>query len=329
MEEVNKIFNENCLETLKRIPEKSIQCVVTSPPYFQQRDYGVDSQIGLEKNPEEYIKALGEVFNEVLRVLKDDGICWVVIADSFAKENFGTIKKKESIGIPWMLAFHLRDIGWYVRQENIWNKLNSIPEPKIDRCTRSHESIFLLTKSERYYFNSEDIQYFVSEETQKRSQRGIGINKYSEFGSSANLSPPQENIKNLFPGEPTFDLEKPNTKGRDRSLGNRNGITGSLDRVYEKANRRSVWSFPTQNLKEKHFAAYPESIVELCILSGSKEGDLVYDPFGGSGTTAIVAHRLKRNWLLSEINPEYVKIAEKRIAPYLFQEIVRPQNLFQ
>jgi len=268
---VFKLKQGNCLESLKTLPEKSVQCCVTSPPYFNLRDYGIDGQIGRENSPKEYIVSLVAVFDEVRRVLKDDGVLWVNIGDTWAANrtyqvpstkggakhspaqgNGGTgskvpegMKPKDLIGIPWMLAFALRDAGWYLRQDIIWQKPTAMPESVKDRCVKSHEHVFLLSKSEKYYFNYTAIQ----EDTQDGGKRS----------------------------------------------------------------KRDVWTVNTRPIKDAHFAPYPPDLVEPCILSSTKKGDWVIDPFGGSGTTTIVCESLGRNSILLELNPEYIDIAKERI----------------
>ena len=283
--ELNIIHNTDCLEGLKNIPDNSINCCVTSPPYYGLRDYGVKNQIGLEKTPEEYVAVMTDLFMEVYRVLTPDGTLWLNIGDSYwggkgyggssagiyqyerrkagksitnACSNFGGkgtirptdrkheyIKAKDLIGIPWMLALSLRNAGWYLRQDIIWHKPNPMPESVKDRCTKSHEYIFLLTKSASYYFDSEAIL------------------------------------------EPTAS--------------------------YGVRNKRDVWSVCTKSEKESHFAVFPDTLIVDCIKAGCPEDGIVLDPFMGSGTTAVVARKLNRNYIGFELNPKYVKIAEKKI----------------
>lgn len=304
----NKVLQGDCLEVLKTLPDKSIDCCVTSPPYYGLRDYGVDGQIGLEETPEKYIEKLVDVFREVRRVLKDDGTLWLNIGDTYNNATAGgtkkqgnpmfnenrpsreltslpfrraseTCKEKELIGIPWMLAFTLREDGWYLRQDIIWHKPNPMPESVKDRCTKSHEYIFLLSKKPQYYFDYEAIQ--------EESKWG-GIDKRTNQGRIA------------YEGKRT-EGGIPNTKAQQ-----------SFVSITDKRNKRDVWSVATQAVKEAHFATFPEKLIEPCILAGCPVGGVVLDPFFGSGTTGRVATRLNRQYLGIELNPEYIDIAHKR-----------------
>lgn len=254
----------------------------------------IDAQIGLEPTPDEYIVNMVAVFREVKRVLKDDGVLWLNIGDSyngtgnisgekqFENNKQGTnngsrgftgksvegIKPKDLIGIPWMLAFALRGDGWYLRQDIIWHKPNPMPESVKDRCTKAHEYVFLLTKSARYYYDAEAV-----------SENSIRTGEYNNSRETHDEYAMHRVIK-----------------------------------VGETRNKRSVWSIATQPTKEAHFATFPEKLVEPCILAGSRAGDTVFDPFMGSGTVARVAIRLGRNVIGTELNPDYIKIAQKRIA---------------
>jgi site-specific DNA-methyltransferase (adenine-specific) len=262
----------------------------------------------MEETPDAFVAQLVSVFQEVKRVMKDDGTLWVNIGDSYfnkqnsnrngssgslgagsvrgggeyktQKRSAGTTgcKEKDLIGIPWMLAFALRADGWYLRQDIIWHKPNPMPESVTDRCTKSHEYIFLLTKSPKYFFDSEAIKEPLSNPLRTNFQSGsrsFGINK----------------------------------DRNDNDLSER-----SKGKTYESRNKRSVWSVNVKPYKEAHFATYPPELITPCILSGCPEGGTVIDPFGGSGTTAQVALQNKRNAILCELNPEYVKIIEKRLA---------------
>jgi len=296
-----QILNGDCIEMMRTLPDNSVNCCVTSPPYFGLRDYGCDGQIGLEETPEAFIAMLVDVFREVKRVLKDDGTLWVNIGDSYSRGDRGTvppqkgsaasksddvkynfksasammgnhpeIKPKDLIGIPWMLAFALRADGWYLRQDIIWHKPNPMPESVTDRCTKSHEYIFLLTKSPKYFFDSEAMK-------EKAVYAG------AKRGVSKNVSP--------------------------------SGITDFGGKVeYDTRNKRSVWTVNTKSYSEAHFATYPPELILPCILAGCPEGGVVLDPFGGSGTTAQVAIENRREAILCELNPEYVKIIEKRLS---------------
>ena len=283
---IDKIYQGDSLGVLKTLEENTIDCCVTSPPYYALRDYGVDGQIGLEETPEKYIERLTEVFKEVHRVLKPNGTMWLNIGDSYAgncsvtstgrcgmgkpRERidhrvFDGIKPKDLIGIPWMLAFSLRNAGWYLRQDIIWHKPNPMPESVTDRCTKSHEYIFLMSKSQKYYFDYEAIQ----EEAVTHADRRIG--------------------KRV-----TYDGKR-------------------KDEVYVVRNKRDVWSINVMPNKEAHFATYPPKLVSTCILAGCPEGGIVLDPFMGSGTTGLVANKLGRHYVGIELNPQYVEMAKRRI----------------
>lgn len=287
-----KVLYGDAADRLKDLESESVNTCVTSPPYYNLRDYGAAGQIGMEGTPEEYISDLVEVFREVRRVLRPDGTLWINIGDSYATSSGSQpptntrnaqghtaksvplgYKRKDMIGIPWMLAFALRTDGWYLRQDIIWAKPNTMPESVRDRCTRSHEYIFLLSKSRKYYFDAEAISEPISGESLKRYERK------GERGSP------------MFCGCADDDEHKKARK-----------------------NRRDVWSIPTGGFKCEHIAVFPERLVEPCILAGSPEGGVVLDPFAGSGTTGAVAKRLGRDFVGVEINPQYRRMAIDRIA---------------
>ena len=329
--EKNTIINGNSLEVLKSLPDNSIDCCVTSPPYYALRDYGCDGQIGLEETPEKYIERLCEVFSEVRRVLTPEGTLWLNIGDSyngnkvgntevvknkkvsesndFHKKLWGGAKPKDLIGIPWMLAFALRSQGWYLRQDIIWHKPNPMPESVTDRCTKSHEYIFLMSKSQKYYFDYEAIQEPCADQSRTNyacGNRTNGINKDrndNDFGErSKNWKPRTKNCQ--------YDGQKPNSFHLSRE-------NGEPDKEYYVRNKRDVWSVNVKPCSEAHFATYPFELIKPCILAGCPEDGIVLDPFMGSGTTAIVARSLNRNYLGVELNPEYIKIAHKRLEKHL------------
>lgn len=314
--ELNKIYQGHCLDVLKTFPDQVVNTVVTSPPYWGLRDYGVDRQIGLENSVEEYVSNLVLVFREVKRVLRDDGTLWLNLGDAYAgsgrgrnadgKGNPGSnhfqsvgqftgtvsitksiegLKPKDLIGLPWRVAFALQQDGWYLRQDIIWNKPNAMPESVQDRPTKSHEYIFLLSKSQKYYYDHESIKEPAIYGTQDiRGSRGA-------FG------PPQKQ------------------KRKSKEKGSFNGKYGNdaFRAIRDKRNKRSVWTVPTKPLKEAHFATFPEDLIEPCVLAGSPNNGIVLDPFSGSGTTGRVAIKHNRNFIGVELNPEYIKIAEKRL----------------
>ena len=325
--EKNTIINGNSLEVLKSLPDNSIDCCVTSPPYYALRDYGCDGQIGLEETPEKYIERLCDVFSEVRRILTPQGTLWLNIGDSyngnkvgntevvknkkvsesndFHKKLWSGAKPKDLIGIPWMLAFALRSQGWYLRQDIIWQKPNPMPESVTDRCTKSHEYIFLMSKSQKYYFDYEAIQEPCADQSRTNyacGNRTNGINKDrndNDFGErSKNWKPRTKNCQ--------YDGQKPNSFHLSRE-------NGEPDKEYYVRNKRDVWSVNVKPCSEAHFATYPFELIKPCILAGCPENGIVLDPFMGSGTTAIVARSLNRNYLGVELNPEYIKIAHKRL----------------
>lgn len=299
----------DCREILRSLAPGSVHCVVTSPPYFGLRDYGVEGQIGLEQTPEEYVAELVEVFREVRRVLRDDGTLWLNLGDSYAGGNtggkwregsaradgevrgdgstsrrnrngigaVGGLKPKDLIGIPWRVAFALQADGWWLRQDVIWHKPNPMPESVRDRCTKAHEYIFLLSKGPRYYFDHEAI----------REQ------SVSAAGTAGN-----------WKGNRDLGLPNGQTRFAKPNLG------GSID---GKRNRRSVWTVATRPFKGAHFATFPPDLVEPCILAGCPAGGTVLDPFGGAGTTGVVAKKNGRHAILVELNPEYADMARDRI----------------
>lgn len=291
----------DALEQLRTLEPESVHTCVTSPPYYNLRDYGAAGQIGMEETPEEYIAKLVDVFREVRRVLRPDGTLWVNIGDSYAtrsgpqppantrnahghtrKELPSGYKCKDLMGIPWLLAFALRADGWYLRQDLIWHKTNAMPESVRDRCTKAHEYIFLLSKSAHYYFDADAIREPFTTPPRSGERRSYKAGSASSFRmDSGHL----EQCGN-FAGLPL------NPKGR---------------------NKRDVWAISTGGFKGAHFAVFPERLVEPCILAGCPEGGTVLDPFAGSGTTGVVAKRLRRNFVGVEINPDYWKMATDRI----------------
>lgn len=329
--EKNIIYNINALDGFKMIPDSSIDCCVTSPPYFNLRDYNVNGQIGLEKTPEEYIGKLLIIFREVKRVLKDEGTLWVNIGDSYAGsgkgcandpnnaikykqgtnrgmlgkasviKSYSDYKNKNLIGIPWMLAFSLRADGWYLRQDIIWSKPNPMPESVKDRCTKSHEYIFLLTKSSRYYFDADAISEPVADSTISRISQDIS----SQKGSTRVSGKTNGNMKAVVRYGGKKYTENPDIFNRTKS--------GNAYDLRPFRNKRSVWTVANTPFKDDHFAVFPEKLIVDCIKAGCPEDGIVLDPFMGSGTTAVVARKLNRNYIGIELNPEYIKIANKRI----------------
>ena len=297
---MNKILFGDCRETLKTIDTKAQMCV-TSPPYYGLRNYGgEDKQIGMEQTPEEYIEQLVDVFRSVRDVLTDDGTLWLNIGDTYYNyrsdgnypkqtvsrtkqdlpdfspvrgNKLHNLKSKDLIGIPWMLAFALRADGWWLRQDIIWNKPNPMPESVKDRCTKSHEYIFLLSKSKNYYYDNEAIKEPVKQDWGTRDRTN---GKYHNPGSG--LAP-----------------------------------HSGLSKSYDRKNKRSVWTVTNKPYKGAHFACFPPDLIEPCILAGSREGDIILDPFMGSGTTAMVAKKHNRNYLGCELHEDYASLQTDRI----------------
>lgn len=314
-----EILQGDVRETLRALPEKTVQTCVTSPPYFGLRDYGVDGQIGLEPTPAEYVEQMVQVFREVRRVLRADGTCWLNLGDSYAndgkwggssggkhvtalhgdtgvgrgKRDTG-LKPKDLIGIPWRVAFALQADGWWLRQDIIWNKPNPMPESVRDRCTKAHEYIFLLSKSERYFWDAEAMK-----------EPAVGANLHDVTGRTK-----QRGLADTF---------KRKDSKRAQAIPGQSVGTHREDRpdstydLYTR-NRRSVWTVATRPYKGAHFATFPPALIEPCILAGAPFDGVVLDPFTGSGTTAAVALQHGRRFIGCELNPDYIKLAEARIA---------------
>jgi DNA modification methylase len=321
---INTILTGDALAMLRMLPDCCADCCVTSPPYFGLRDYGIAGQIGLEETPEAYVERLRSIFMEVHRVLKPEGTLWLIIGDSYwggkgysnnvagqyqderrkagksitaAYANIGgkgairptdrhheLIKPKDLIGIPWMVAFALRNSGWYLRQNIIWEKLNPLPESVTDRCTKSHEDIFLFSKEKKYYYNCEAIMEPAAYDGRKDT-RMKGSHKYSQ------------EMTGLRPQ--TFAA-----RGHERWV---------VKNGRYMRNKRDVWTVNTKSYHAAHFATFPPELIVPCIKAGCPEGGVVLDPFMGAGTTALVARKLNRNYIGVELNPAYVALANKRL----------------
>jgi len=319
------VLEGDVLAGLSGLPDGSVRCCVTSPPYWGLRDYGHDEQIGLEPTPDAYVAKLVTVFREVRRVLADDGTLWLNLGDSYAATHRGELgrgaradnfnfaesrlvgqgkgsrreaeipsglKPKDLVGIPWRVAFALQADGWYLRQDIIWHKPNPMPESVTDRCTKAHEYIFLMAKSARYYYDAEAVK----EENTDTSRVGK---------VAGGLGRKDDGYK---------------TAHGDVHRGSLGGV------VTNGRNRRSVWTVATQPFPGAHFAVMPEALVEPCVKAGSATGDTVLDPFAGSGTVGVVAARLGRSFIGCELNPEYAQMARARIgsASPLFCDQVAP-----
>lgn len=303
---INEIICGDALEVLKTLPDESVDCCITSPPYYGLRDYGVGSQIGLEKTPEEYVQKLVQLFRDVKRILKKEGTCWLNLGDSFVsakgryssnkqtiakhgrnepmngqrpdQKNHEYLKDKDLYGIPWRVAFALQKDGWYLRQDIIWHKPNPMPESVTDRCTKAHEYIFLLAKSQKYYFDYKAIQE-----------------------------------KSIWFGKDKRAITGPSKGGKSMSGEYAINKGGSFQKNGMR-NKRSVWDINTGCFKGLHFATFPEDLIVPMVLAGCPQKGLILDPFMGAGTTALVAQKLGRNYLGIELNPAYIKIAERRLA---------------
>ena len=316
-----KIFNNefvtlyNCDSRQIPIPDESVDCVVTSPPYYGLRDYGIDGQIGLEESPEEYVNTMVKVFREVWRVLKPTGSVWLNLGDSYYNYRPGNgakypkqsvsntrqdlptnsskranklegLKEKDLVGIPWKVAFALQADGWYLRSDIIWSKPNPMPESVHDRPTKAHEYIFLLTKSPKYYYDADAIREITGKEA-----------SWDNYGGKGMIDHP------TGPGRKQIDLTMGTSQKKAMPyISHPNG-----------RNKRSVWTINTQPYSEAHFATFPEKLIEPCILAGCPEDGVVLDPFVGSGTTAAVAQKYGRKSVGVDLNKEYLDIAVRRI----------------
>jgi len=303
------IIEGDCIKGMATLPDGCVHTCVTSPPYWGLRDYGHDDQIGAEKTPEAYVENIINVFREVKRVLRDDGTVWLNLGDSYARNGGGVesrmnsidkmgvgqkatylagamqtinkvpfgLKSKDLIGIPWRVAFALQADGWYLRQDIIWHKPNPMPESVTDRCTKAHEYIFLLAKSQRYYYDNDVIKEAATTAPAKRDKAGEGYQADYPHGDR------------FSEGERVWGADN-------------------------KKNKRSVWTVTTKPFRGAHFATFPPDLIEPCVLAGCPEGGTVFDPFTGSGTTCVVALNNNRRFVGTELNPEYIKIATERIS---------------
>lgn len=336
-----QIIKGDCRDVLKALPPESVHCVVTSPPYFGLRDYEVDGQIGLEPTPDAFVAEVVAVFGKVRRVLRNDGTAWLNLGDSYNSGPSGVIggstlgggqknqensnrarrngagpadgkiddraqrnrngvaalglKPKDLIGVPWRVAFALQADGWYLRQDIIWSKPNPMPESVADRCTKSHEYLFMLSKSRTYYYDAAAIA---------EPAIYVGVTGQDENGFKNPLR---------FNGKLAKSDKQ---RGHGRKHAGFNARWDAMTREEQCSgtrNKRSVWSVATRPFSGAHFATFPPDLIEPCILAGCPEGGTVLDPFGGAGTTGMVADRLKRNAILIELNPEYADMAKRRI----------------
>jgi DNA modification methylase len=369
-----RIIAGDCREGMRTLPEASVHCCVTSPPYWGLRDYGHERQIGLEGTPEQYVARMVEVFRDVRRVLRDDGTLWLNLGDSYAgswgnqgrKETRGTqrpirgpmmqrlkaspvhdieccmdedctcgsgdagiypdrktctgswvnshptLKAKDLVGIPWRVAFALQADGWWLRQDIIWHKPNPMPESVRDRCTKAHEYVFLLTKSERYFFDNDAVSEPIAASSVERlSQPTLAV----QAGSSRVPGKTNGNMKAVVRSSGNKARKPASARGVpvDTGSGTAGAVAGSVPREGSTRNKRSVWTVTTRPFKGAHFAVMPSALAEPCILAGCPDGGTVLDPFAGSGTTLAVAAKLGRNAIGCELNPDYIQLAEQRI----------------
>jgi DNA modification methylase len=324
------IMQGDALELQGQLPSESVNCIVTSPPYWGLRDYGVEGQLGLEETPELYVEKLVEVFHRLRRVLRASGTLWLNLGDSYASGDRATyrsgasenksqdiqndmprpktppgLKPKDLVGIPWRVAFALQAAGWWLRSDIIWSKPNPMPESVTDRPTKAHEYVFMLAKSERYYFDADAIKEPCAWPNGPNSPQSIA----SPYGQGSTRRATKHRSVEPARG--------------DGVNGGGSQAAGSISFPTDFRNARSVWPISTEPFPEAHFATMPTELARRCILAGSPRGGTVLDPFAGAGTTGLVADRLARHFIGFELNPEYAEMAKRRIrndAP-LFAEV--------
>lgn len=331
------LYQGHVLDELRTLPDASVDCVVTSPPYWGLRDYGVAGQIGLEDTPHRYVQVMVEVFAEVRRVLRPHGTVWLNLGDSYASGGMGGhqapttgplpgnfhghrprqgdriprttppagLKPKDMVGIPWRVALALQGDGWILRRDIIWHKPNPMPESVTDRPTTAHEYIFLMAKSSRYYYDLDAIAEPVSANTHMRVAQNIArqVGSYRSNGGTKTNGPMKAVIRS-----PKVQPD------RGDGIKNNQSMVDAISLPVSSRNSRSVWTIPSQPHSEAHFATFPDELARRCILAGCPAGGVVLDPFAGSGTTLAVARDLGRRSVGIELNPEYVKLIEKRCA---------------
>lgn len=306
---MNLIEFGDCRETMRKWSTQGVkaQTCVTSPPYFGLRDYGHEGQIGLEKEPEEYIAAMVDVFRCVRDVLSDDGTLWLNLGDSYGSG-------KQLLGIPWRTALALQADGWVLRQDIIWSKPNPMPESVRDRCTKAHEYVFLLSKSERYFYDHQASKELAAASSIARWNQNVAAQR----GSDRVPGKTNGTMKAVGGHRMKADSFKRNGSKREQAIPGQSIGTHRTDReesTYDTAmrNRRSVWTVATRPYKGAHFATFPPALIEPCILAGSRVGDIVLDPFMGSGTTAAVSIQHGRKYIGCELNDEYGPLQKQRI----------------
>jgi DNA modification methylase len=341
-----QVLTGDCVQGMMALEDKSVHTCVTSPPYFGLRDYGHGDQIGLEGTPDLFVEKMVHVFREVRRVLRNDGTLWLNLGDSYASagghSSIGTssqrtgranievqnarkgyagggeIKQKDLIGIPWMVAFALRSDGWYLRQDIIWHKPNPMPESVRDRCTKAHEYIFMFSKSARYHYDSEAIR-----------EKSVTNDNRRPYGSKGAWDMDGRPKEKQHGGKQRTDKQRGHGRRHD-GFNDRWDAMSKEEQGAMGRNKRSVWSVATRPYKGAHFATFPPALITPCVLAGCPVGGTVLDPFGGSGTTAEVALRNKRNAILCELNPTYVDLIHQRLAPVVksIQSAAAQTNLF-
>jgi site-specific DNA-methyltransferase (adenine-specific) len=280
VKEHNSIIEGDAKVSLTQFGNESVNCIVTSPPYYQQRDYSTPIQIGNENTPEEYVERLTEVFSECFRILKKDGTLWLNLGDKYAKG--------ELLGMPWRVAFALRDLGWILRSDIIWHKPNAVPSSVKNRPTTDHEYLFLFVKDQNYFYDIDAIREPHVTFSSTSRMRG-GRNHFGKING---------------------------TPEQGKNSGSSNLHNGRWDQAFHPKgrNRRTVWEIPLSKFRDTHFAVFPEKLVELCVLAGCPEQGVVLDPFIGSGTTAVVAQRLGRRFIGIDSNPLYCQMARDRVS---------------
>jgi DNA modification methylase len=357
-----KLLNGDALTLLKSLKSNVINTCITSPPYWGLRDYGVEGQLGLEKSPQEYVAKLVEIFSEVRRVLRDDGTLWLNLGDSYCSighkkshSGFGTtglaggiaqehspvrrendasslgLKHKDLVGVPWRVAFALQESGWYLRQDIIWAKPNPMPESVRDRCTKSHEYLFMLSKSPKYYYDCDAVREPIAAATVARMAQANLANQKGSDRVPGKTNGPMKAVLRKQDGHGrrhagfnaryfgkgnarTFRGGGKYTQGKsfDNSTLVERESHGNVPNETGLRNRRSVWTITTKPFKEAHFATFPPDLVTPCALAGCPEQGIILDPFAGSGTVGMVANKLNRHAILFELNPDYIEIAKRR-----------------
>lgn len=351
------ILRGDCRKTLKQIEASTVQCVVTSPPYWGLRSYLPKEsslkrfEVGQEKSPQEYVKTLVQIFRELKRVLKDDGTVWLNLGDSYSRQagddskketdtNFNTgrtgnskllfkegnnkppngLKPKDLIGIPWRVAFALQEDGWYLRSDIIWHKPNPMPESVKDRPTRSHEYIFLLSKSEKYFYDSDAIREQPSAALIKQIEDGYNGNAIKDYIKAGVQDASALKSRIIANGRKRIDKQRGHGR-RHAGFNDKWDALTPAEQALCGSNKRDVWTVAPANYKDSHFATFPPKLIEPCILAGSRVGDVVLDPFGGSGVTGRVGLEWNRKVILCELNDEYIPMIKKRTQ-------VQPQLIF-